>query len=116
MAPKMLGESTRGRHIHSIAPDGATSATVSQSDRKAYSAMGGNALAPVRGSYSRSRMGSAGAGAGPGRSCSSGLFDVLTQGGQYRGYPAKRKHLVALCQPQSTTSGGASGSRGVPRA
>jgi hypothetical protein len=32
--PKTLGESMRGRHIHSTAPLGATSAVVSQSDRK----------------------------------------------------------------------------------
>jgi len=31
----MLGESIRGRHIHSIVPLGATSAVVSQSDRNA---------------------------------------------------------------------------------
>ena len=41
MAPKTLGESTRGRHSHSTLPHGATSAVVSQSDRKPYSAMGG---------------------------------------------------------------------------
>ena len=35
IAPNTLGESTRGRHIHSTAPLGATSATVSQSDRNA---------------------------------------------------------------------------------
>jgi hypothetical protein len=32
--PKMLGESIRGRHIHSTLPLGATSAVASQSDRK----------------------------------------------------------------------------------
>jgi hypothetical protein len=37
----------RGRHIHSIAPLGATSAVVSQSDRNAYSAIGGNGLPPT---------------------------------------------------------------------
>src|SRR5436190_18482953 len=42
IAPKMLAESSRGRHIHSMAPLGATSANDSQSERKAYSAMGGN--------------------------------------------------------------------------
>src|SRR3954447_18999827 len=42
IAPNTLGPSKRGRHIHSTAPDGATSAHVSQSDRKAYSAIGGN--------------------------------------------------------------------------
>jgi hypothetical protein len=35
MAPKTLGESRRGRHSHSTLPDGAISAVVSQSDRKA---------------------------------------------------------------------------------
>jgi hypothetical protein len=35
MEPKIDGPSMRGRHIHSIAPDGATSAVVSQSLRKA---------------------------------------------------------------------------------
>ena len=34
-APKMLGQSIRGRHIHSTAPLGATSAVTSQSDRNA---------------------------------------------------------------------------------
>src|SRR3954467_6340136 len=41
MAPKTLGPSKRGRHIHSTAPLGATSAHVSQSERNAYSAIGG---------------------------------------------------------------------------
>ena len=44
-APKRLGESKRGRHIHSMFPFGATSAPVVQSDRKAYSAMGGTGSA-----------------------------------------------------------------------
>jgi hypothetical protein len=34
MAPKTLGESIQGKHNHSTLPLGATSATVSQSDRK----------------------------------------------------------------------------------
>ncbi len=42
--PNTLSESIRGRHIHSMLPLGATSAVVSQSDRKAYSAIGGNGL------------------------------------------------------------------------
>src|SRR3954452_2248959 len=42
IAPKTLGPSKRGRHIHSTAPLGATSAHVSQSERNAYSAIGGN--------------------------------------------------------------------------
>src|SRR2546423_15712481 len=42
MAPKTDGPSKRGRHIHSTAPDGATSAHVSQSLRNAYSAIGGD--------------------------------------------------------------------------
>jgi hypothetical protein len=42
MAPNTLGESMRGTHSHSTFPDGATSAAVSQSDRKPYSAIGGN--------------------------------------------------------------------------
>ena len=33
-APNTLAESSRGRHIHSTAPLGATSAVVWQSDRK----------------------------------------------------------------------------------
>src|SRR5947209_2899468 len=41
IAPKTLGPSKRGRHIHSTAPLGATSADVSQSLRNAYSAIGG---------------------------------------------------------------------------
>src|SRR5690349_14703432 len=39
--PKMLGESNRGTHSQSTAPSGATRAPVWQSERKAYSAMGG---------------------------------------------------------------------------
>src|SRR3954453_20757387 len=42
MAPKTLGPSKRGRHSHSTAPLGATSAHVSQSERNAYSAIGGD--------------------------------------------------------------------------
>src|ERR1700716_1145132 len=42
---KTLGLSGRGRHIHSTRPLGAISAFTSQSERKAYSAMGGNELA-----------------------------------------------------------------------
>ena len=80
----MLGESTRGRHIHSIAPEGATSATVSQSDRKAYSAIGGNELVPVGGSNSRSRPGSFAAGAGAGRECTCGMLSSSRKVGQYR--------------------------------
>src|SRR6059036_917796 len=40
IAPNTLGPSKRGRHIHSTAPLGATSAHVSQSERNAYSAIG----------------------------------------------------------------------------
>ena len=36
----------RGRHIHSMFPLGATSAVTSQSERNAYSAIGGNGLPP----------------------------------------------------------------------
>src|ERR1700675_2585272 len=43
-APKMLGESGRGRHSHSIDPSGASSVLTSQSERNAYSAMGGKVL------------------------------------------------------------------------
>src|SRR4249920_223141 len=39
--PKTLGESKRGMQSQSIAPSGATSAPVWQSDKNAYSAMGG---------------------------------------------------------------------------
>src|SRR5258707_12852750 len=45
MAAKTLGLSGRGRHIHSTRPLGAMRALTSQSERNAYSAMGGNALA-----------------------------------------------------------------------
>src|SRR4029077_13458519 len=45
MAAKTLGLSGRGRHIHSTRPLGAMRALTSQSERKAYSAMGGNELA-----------------------------------------------------------------------
>ncbi len=40
--PKTLAESKRGTHNQSTAPSGATSAPVWQSDRNAYSAIGGN--------------------------------------------------------------------------
>src|SRR5438270_4085341 len=46
IAPKTLGESMRGKHIHSTLPLLATSAVTSQSERKAYSAMGGNGEMP----------------------------------------------------------------------
>src|SRR4051812_30757954 len=46
--PKMLGASGRGKHIHSTDPSGATNAWFSQSDRNAYSAMGGNMTARFR--------------------------------------------------------------------
>src|SRR5260370_2953585 len=51
MAANTLGLSGRGRHIHSTRPLGAMRALTSQSDRKAYSAMGGKALAmwPIEG-------------------------------------------------------------------
>ena len=42
------GESKRGRHSHSTLPLGATSAQVSQSDRKPYWAIGGKALPGAR--------------------------------------------------------------------
>src|SRR5258708_38905002 len=45
MAAKTLGLSGRGRHIHSTRPLGAMRALTSQSERNAYSAIGGNALA-----------------------------------------------------------------------
>ncbi len=41
-APNTLGESKRGTHSQSMLPSGATSAPVWQSDRKPYSAIGGN--------------------------------------------------------------------------
>src|SRR3954467_9016389 len=54
IAPNTLGESNRGRQSHSTFPFGATSAQVSQSDRNAYSAIGGNGLAvtPRSGAHS----------------------------------------------------------------
>ena len=56
-APNTLGESKRGRHSHSTFPLGATSAHVVQSDRKPYSAMGGNGLALTYGSRCRAQLG-----------------------------------------------------------
>ncbi len=44
----MLGESTRGTHIHSTLPLGAISAVTSQSERKPWSAIGGNGEVPYR--------------------------------------------------------------------
>src|SRR6184192_4080687 len=46
IAPNTLGESNRGKHSHSTDPFGATRAHVWQSDRKPYSAIAGNGLAP----------------------------------------------------------------------
>ena len=40
--PKTEGESNRGTHSQSTAPSGAIRLPVWQSDRKAYSAIGGN--------------------------------------------------------------------------
>ena len=40
--PNTLAESNRGTHSQSTDPSGATSEPVWQSDRKAYSAIGGN--------------------------------------------------------------------------
>jgi hypothetical protein len=44
MAANTLGLSGRGKHIHSTRPLGATRQLTSQSERNAYSAMGGNGL------------------------------------------------------------------------
>src|SRR3954470_3360771 len=46
IAPKTLGESRRGRPSHSTFPDGAMSAGTPQSDRNAYSRIGGNGERP----------------------------------------------------------------------
>ena len=46
MAANTLGESSLGRHSHSRLPLGATSAVVSQSERKPYSAIGGKGDGP----------------------------------------------------------------------
>src|SRR6266851_5346906 len=56
MAANTLGLSGRGRHIHSTRPLGAMRALTSQSERKAYSAMGGKALAmwPMEGAIASS--------------------------------------------------------------
>jgi hypothetical protein len=43
-APKTLGESGRGRHSHSTDPPGAIRQLASQSEMKAYSAIGGKSL------------------------------------------------------------------------
>ena len=43
-APKTLGESGRGRQSHSTDPSGAMRQLSSQSERKAYSAIGGKSL------------------------------------------------------------------------
>jgi hypothetical protein len=44
MEANTLGLSGRGRHIHSTRPEGAIRQLASQSERKAYSAIGGNEL------------------------------------------------------------------------
>ena len=49
MAAKTLAESIRGRHIHSTLPLGATSAVVTQSERKPYSSIGGYGDPPKTG-------------------------------------------------------------------
>src|SRR4029453_12570026 len=46
MEANTLPPAGRGEHSHSTLPLGATRALVSQSDRNAYSAMGGNGLGP----------------------------------------------------------------------
>ena len=107
----MLGESTRGRHIHSIAPEGATSATVSQSERNAYSAIGGNALAPVSGAYSRSRAGDDGADKGARRAWRSWMSASSRKVGSIEAYPQNANFghplsprmtgLRRFCQPPS---------------
>jgi hypothetical protein len=53
IAPNTLGESKRGRQSHSTLPPGATRAQVAQSERKPYSAIGGNGLAPKPPSVSK---------------------------------------------------------------
>src|SRR3954469_22166795 len=60
--PKTLGASKLGTHSQSIAPSGATSALVWQSDRNAYSAMGGkgDGAAALRGMVSALIAGLAG--------------------------------------------------------
>src|SRR5438270_2650894 len=56
MAPKTLGQSGRGRHIHSTFPLGAISALTSPSARKPYSAIGGNGLRSRLSSTSGTRL------------------------------------------------------------
>src|SRR5207247_837001 len=56
---KTLGLSGRGRHIHSTRPLGATRQFASQSDRNAYSAMGGNELAILIGAGTAPTCGAA---------------------------------------------------------
>src|SRR5205814_9547417 len=56
---KTLGLSGRGRHIHSTRPLGATRQFASQSDRNAYSAIGGNELAILIGAGTAPAWGTA---------------------------------------------------------
>src|SRR5437773_8827335 len=56
---KTLGLSGRGRHIHSTRPLGATRQFASQSERNAYSAMGGNELAILIGAGTAPAWGAA---------------------------------------------------------
>src|SRR4051794_16318416 len=53
IAPKTLGESRRGTHSHSTLPDGAINAVTSQSERNAYSRIGGNGERPWLGDGER---------------------------------------------------------------
>src|SRR5438132_12733736 len=56
---KTLGLSGRGRHIHSTRPLGATRQFASQSERNAYSAIGGNELAILIGAGTAPAWGAA---------------------------------------------------------
>src|SRR3954468_15595951 len=90
--PNTLGESKLGTHSQSIAPSGATSAPVWQSDRNAYSSIGGNsegAAALCGGAAVLSAVGSAGfCGAGGGVALGGGHRRILRSGGRAPPHPA----------------------------
>src|SRR5215831_19915809 len=74
IAANTLGLSGRGRHIHSTRPLGATRQFASQSERNAYSAMGGNELAILIGAGIGTDVGAACAAALPSPSVMIGLI------------------------------------------
>src|SRR5438105_1082870 len=105
MAAKTLRPSGRGRHIHSTLPLGETSAFTSQSERKAYSAIGGNGLSigHTRCSDIDSRAAASGTGgpSAPGAGSLSRSLDTTASGARAcvaacSAAPPSRRGLLAM--------------------